>query len=47
MARADDWLGHHSRSPDIRSSGLWHVTHVEGAYDPAFLDRAVDATAPP
>ncbi|MBX0323943.1 hypothetical protein EGH21_12970 [Halomicroarcula sp. F13] len=49
-SRPDHWLGHHSRSPEIRASGLWNVNHVEATYDPAFLDRferAVGATTPP
>lgn len=43
--RADDWLGRHSRSPQIRESGLWNVNHVEEEYDPAFLDVFEDAVA--
>jgi hypothetical protein len=48
--RPNDWLGRHSRSPEIRASGLWNVDHVDEAYDPDALDRlaeAVDATTPP
>ena len=33
------WLGRHSRSDRIRSSGLWNSTHVANGYEPAFLDR--------
>lgn len=48
-ARADDWLGHHSRSRRIRQSGLWNVAHTEKSYDPDFLGRletAIADTAP-
>ncbi|WP_049937276.1 hypothetical protein [Haloplanus natans] len=48
--RPNDWFGRHSRSPEIRASGLWNVNHVDEAYDPAALDRlaeAVEATTPP
>jgi len=48
--RPNDWLGRHSRSPEIRASGLWNVNHVDEGYDPAALDRlaeAVEATTPP
>jgi len=48
--RPNDWLGRHSRSPEIRASGLWNVNHVDETYDPAALDRlaeAVEATTPP
>ncbi|WP_435069090.1 hypothetical protein [Haloplanus sp. C73] len=44
-ARADDWLGHHSRSPQIRRSGLWNVNHTEESYDPDFLSRLETAIA--
>ncbi|SEA05785.1 hypothetical protein SAMN04488065_1622 [Haloplanus vescus] len=43
--RPDDWLGHHSRSRQIRASGLWNVAHTEDAYDPRFLDRLERAVA--
>jgi hypothetical protein len=33
------WLGYHSRSAQVRGSGLWNVNHVNSAYDPTFLDR--------
>ncbi len=41
--RADEWLGTHSRSEKIRTSGLWNVDHVDETYDPAFLDAVSDA----
>jgi hypothetical protein len=49
-ARADDWLGRHSRSRAIRDSGLWNVDQTDETHDPAFLDRlatAVEGTDPP
>lgn len=48
--RADCWLGRHSRSPEIRESGLWNVAHVDDPYDAAALDRfaaAIEETTPP
>ncbi len=33
------WLGRHSRSEKIRSSGLWNSDLVAGGYEPKFLDR--------
>jgi hypothetical protein len=48
--RDDCWLGRHSRSPEIRESGLWNVNHVGEAYDPTALDllaAAVEDTTPP
>lgn len=48
--RPAHWLGRHSRSPEIRASGLWNVDHVRDEYDPAGLDRlaaAIDDTHPP
>ena len=33
-----DWLGHHALAPEIRTSGLWNVNHVDERYAPAFLD---------
>lgn len=47
--RREGWLGHYSRSPEIRRSGLWNVNHVEENYDSGFLDRlesAVDEITP-
>ncbi|GAA0646545.1 hypothetical protein [Salarchaeum japonicum] len=41
-ARADNWLGNHSRSKKIRESGLWNVNHVDEDYDPDFLDLLRD-----
>lgn len=43
--RADDWLGRHSRSRQIRQSGLWNVDHVDEDHDPRFLDRLAQAVA--
>ncbi len=43
--RSDGWLGRHSRSREIRESGLWNVNHVDESYDPAFLDTLADAVA--
>ncbi|USZ77197.1 hypothetical protein NGM07_07665 [Halorussus vallis] len=48
-ARADDWLGKHSRSQKIRDSGLWNVNHVDEEYEPDFLDalhEAIERTDP-
>ena len=42
-ARADDWLGNHSRSQKIRDSGLWNVNHVDEEYEPGFLDALHEA----
>ena len=47
--RSDDWLGAHSRSEEIRESGLWNVNHVDEEYDPAFLDalaERIEETSP-
>jgi hypothetical protein len=30
------WLGLHAIAPEIRTSGLWNVNHVDEPYDPAF-----------
>ena len=32
------WLGLHAPAPQIRTSGLWNVNHVDERYDSAFLD---------
>jgi hypothetical protein len=32
------WLGLHALAPEIRTSGLWNVNHVDERYAPAFLD---------
>lgn len=32
-----EWLGHHSRSPGVRASGLWNVNHTRESCDPEFL----------
>ena len=48
--RSDEWLGRHSRSREIRESGVWNVNHVDETHDPTFLDvfeDAVDATTSP
>ena len=40
-----EWLGLDCSRPKVRRSGLWNQQHVEGPYDPAFLDvfaRLVD-----
>lgn len=42
------WLGRWAARPAVRESGLWNVEHVDGGYDPAFLDlleRYVKATS--
>ena len=33
-----DWLGHFCNRERARTSGLWNSNHVDGAYEPAFLD---------
>lgn len=41
------WLGRSSADARIAQSGLWNLNHVDGQYDPAFLDvleRHVGAT---
>ena len=37
-----DWLGCHSDRPRVLKSGLWNSNHVEGGYDPAFIDTLAD-----
>ena len=32
------WLGRHCTQPKVQESGLWNQHHVDGTYDPAFLD---------
>jgi hypothetical protein len=32
------WLGLHAVGPEIRTSGLWNVNHVDEPYDPSFLE---------
>ncbi len=32
------WLGNRSASEKVRRSGLWNCQHVQGRYDPAFLN---------
>ena len=42
-----EWLGHYSDRERVRRSGLWNNHHVDGTYDPAFLDELeslIDAT---
>ena len=42
-----EWLGHYSDRERVRLSGLWNNNHVNGTYDPSFLDEMeswVDAT---
>jgi hypothetical protein len=38
-----DWLGTWSDREQVRRSGLWNVRHVDGLYDPAFLDILEEA----
>ena len=33
------WLGHHCSRDKVRSSGLWNSNHIEGCYEPEFLDE--------
>ncbi|AOW81151.1 hypothetical protein HTSR_1989 [Halodesulfurarchaeum formicicum] len=42
-SRRSDWLGKHSRSREIRESGLWNVNHVEQTHDAHFLDVLAEA----
>ena len=45
-----NWLGLSSPSPKVRDSGLWNQEHVDGDYDPSFLDemeKRIDRTNPP
>lgn len=42
------WLGRSADREAVRESGLWNVNHVDGGYDPAFLDlleRYIRATS--
>jgi hypothetical protein len=32
------WLGRHAIAPEIRTSGLWNVNHVDERHDRTFLD---------
>lgn len=44
-----NWLGLSSPSPKVRDSGLWNQEHVNGDYDPSFLDemeKRIDRTNP-
>ena len=36
---SSSWLGNHCAREKVRKSGLWNQRDVDGAYDPAFLDR--------
>ncbi|MDB5575302.1 MAG: hypothetical protein JWR80_478 [Bradyrhizobium sp.] len=36
------WLGHSCNRPRVRESGLWNSNHVDGQYDPAFLEKLSD-----
>ena len=45
-----NWLGSRSPHPKVRKSGLWNQEHVDGNYDPSFLDemeKRIDRTNPP
>lgn len=35
---SSNWFGKHAWSDKIKLSGLWNVNHVEGEYDPTFLN---------
>ena len=35
---ASGWLGQHCDRERVQKSGLWNSNHVDGPYDPAFLD---------
>src|SRR5262249_31580866 len=32
------WLGHSADRRAVKESGLWNMNHVQGGYDPRFLD---------
>jgi len=34
-----NWLGYSCNRERVRKSGLWNSNHVDGKYDPAFLDQ--------
>jgi len=36
---SSSWLCAHCNRERVRASGLWNHNHVDGAYDPAFLDE--------
>lgn len=36
---SESWLGRHSNSERVRSSGLWNSRHVDEPYEPSFLGR--------
>lgn len=38
-APSPSWLGTHCESEKVRACGLWNQNHVDGSYDPAFLDE--------
>lgn len=35
---SNEWLGRSSADPRIVRSGLWNLNHVDGHYEPGFLD---------
>ena len=35
---SSEWLGNHCDRKRVQRSGLWNNNHVDGAYDPEFLD---------
>ncbi|HTZ71398.1 MAG TPA: hypothetical protein VMB71_12160 [Acetobacteraceae bacterium] len=37
-APSSGWLGRRSGREKIMQSGLWNIQHVDGAYDPSFMD---------
>ena len=42
---SDSWLGHHCNWERVQLSGLWNSSHVDGTYEPAFVNtmaRLVD-----
>ncbi len=39
------WLGKYCASDKVRESGLWNANHVDGEYDPGFLDVLVRLVA--
>lgn len=39
------WLGRKADAGKVRESGLWNVNHVDGGYEPGFLDVMEDLVA--
>jgi hypothetical protein len=39
------WLGRYASSDKVHYSGLWNSNHVNGNYDPAFLQLLADSAA--